>query len=117
VGGEGAGEVVLIAQVAAFERSPFDRPFVAAFEAVERHREVACASERLAGVTADESGPARNQDRLHAPHPERTAAAMLWPSVAGRDAQADGAVFEGFEGFSGRSDQVEIVPIDHLVGR
>ena len=48
---------------------------------------------------------------------EKTAASlMLRPRGAGRDAQADGAVFEGFEGLSGRPDHVEIVPIDDLVG-
>ena len=114
VGGEGTGEVVLVAQVAAFERSPFHRPFVAALEVVERHREIAGAGERLAGVAADKSGAAGDENRLHAAGPATTA--LLRPPGPGRDAQADGAVFEGLEGLSGRPDHVEIVPIDDLVG-
>ena len=114
MGGEGTGEIVLIAQVSAHEGSPLDRPFVAALETVEGHRKVARAGERLAGVAADIAGAAGDEDRRHAPHPERVA--MLWAPGARRDAQADGAVLEGFGGLSGRSDHVEIVPIDHLVG-
>jgi hypothetical protein len=114
VGGEGAGEVVLVAQVAAFERSPFHRPCVAALEIVERRRKVAGAGERLAGVAAHETGATGDENCLHAAGPATTA--MLRPRGAGRDAQADGAVFEGFEGLSGRPDHVEIVPIDDLVG-
>jgi hypothetical protein len=62
---EGPFEVVGIAQIATLQRSPFDRPFMAALEIVERHREVPGARQCLAGVAADKAGSAGDEDGLH----------------------------------------------------
>jgi hypothetical protein len=70
-------KVFPVAQVAAFRRSPFDRSLMAVFEAVERHRHVAGARQRLACMASDKADTACNEDRLHehcilSHHPHRS---------------------------------------------
>src|SRR5262245_457303 len=50
-------EVVLIAQIAALQWSPFHCPFVAALEVVERDGEIPGTRQCLAGVAADKPAP------------------------------------------------------------
>jgi hypothetical protein len=49
----------------AFQRSPFDRPLMAALEVVERDGDVAGTRQCLAGVAADKAGSAGDEDGLH----------------------------------------------------
>jgi hypothetical protein len=54
-----------VAQVTAFEWTPFDRPVMASFEIVERYRAVSSARQRLARMATNEAGPTSYEDRCH----------------------------------------------------